>query len=68
MRALVTGGAGYVGTELVRALAAHPSVDEVIVYDNLSRKNHNLFLQPALPATPAPAAGRDTFSMAAFRR
>jgi UDP-glucose 4-epimerase len=52
MKALVTGGAGYVGTELVRALTAHPAIDEVIVYDNLSRNNHNLFLQPALPTTP----------------
>jgi UDP-glucose 4-epimerase len=44
MRVLVTGGAGYVGTELVGALARRQDVEEVVVYDNLSRRNHNLFL------------------------
>ncbi len=44
MKVLVTGGAGYIGTELVSQLIAKPEVDEVIVYDNLSRPNYNLFL------------------------
>jgi UDP-glucose 4-epimerase len=44
MNVLVTGGAGYIGTELVSLLIANPKVDKVIVYDNLSRPNYNLFL------------------------
>jgi UDP-glucose 4-epimerase len=44
MKVLVTGGAGYIGTELTNVLIARPDVDEVIIYDNLSRGNHNFFL------------------------
>ncbi|MBL0744070.1 NAD-dependent epimerase/dehydratase family protein [Chryseolinea lacunae] len=44
MKVLVTGGAGYMGTELINLLVSNNSVDEVIVYDNLSRLNYNLFL------------------------
>ncbi len=44
MKVLVTGGAGYIGTELVNHLITAPAVDQVIVYDNLSRPNYNLFL------------------------
>ncbi len=44
MKVLVTGGAGYVGTELVKRLCANPEVSEVIVYDNLSKGNFNLFI------------------------
>ena len=41
---LVTGGAGYIGTELINLLVSNDSVEKVIVYDNLSRMNYNLFL------------------------
>jgi len=44
MKVLVTGGAGYIGTELTTLLIARPDVEKVIVYDNLSRPNHNFFL------------------------
>ncbi|MTI38638.1 NAD-dependent epimerase/dehydratase family protein [Fulvivirga lutimaris] len=44
MRILVTGGAGYIGTELVYELAQQQDVSEVIVFDNLSRSNYNLFI------------------------
>lgn len=44
MKILVTGGAGYIGTELVNQLAQKQEVDKVIVYDNLSRNNYNLFI------------------------
>ncbi|VAX08932.1 UDP-glucose 4-epimerase [hydrothermal vent metagenome] len=44
MRVLITGGAGYIGTELAYRLAERADVSEVIVYDNLSRGNYNLFI------------------------
>ena len=52
MNVLVTGGAGYIGTELVNLLVSNPSVDKVIVYDNLSRNNYNLFLGLKLQKHP----------------
>jgi UDP-glucose 4-epimerase len=44
MKVLVTGGAGYIGTPLVDVLCTNPLVEQVIVYDNLSRPNYNLFI------------------------
>jgi len=44
MKVFVTGGAGYIGTELVSQLIANPEVKEVVIYDNLSRLNFNMFL------------------------
>src|SRR6478609_4815037 len=44
MKVLVTGGAGYIGAELVYKLAQQEDVSEVIVYDNLARENYNLFI------------------------
>lgn len=44
MNILITGGAGYVGTELVYRLDADKSVNKIVIYDNLSRSNYNLFL------------------------
>ncbi|HYG01303.1 MAG TPA: NAD-dependent epimerase/dehydratase [Chryseosolibacter sp.] len=44
MKVLVTGGAGYIGTELTSMLIARPDVDQVVIYDNLSRPNFNFFL------------------------
>jgi UDP-glucose 4-epimerase len=52
MNVLVTGGAGYIGTELINHLVSNPSVDKVIVYDNLSRMNYNLFLGLKLQKHP----------------
>ncbi|MCS6974275.1 MAG: SDR family oxidoreductase [Cyclobacteriaceae bacterium] len=49
MKVLVTGGAGYIGTELVSLLAQLPVVEQIIVYDNLSRANYNLFLGNRIP-------------------
>jgi UDP-glucose 4-epimerase len=44
MNVLITGGAGYIGTELVYTLGELNEVDNIIVYDNLSRGNYNLFI------------------------
>lgn len=46
MHILVTGGAGYIGTQLVKQLAEKPEIKKVTVYDNLSRANFNLFIGP----------------------
>ena len=47
MRVLVTGGAGYIGTELVYRLASEPSINDILVYDNLCKGNYNLFYRLA---------------------
>jgi UDP-glucose 4-epimerase len=52
MKVLVTGGAGYMGTELINLLVSNEAVDKVIVYDNLSRMNYNLFLGLKLQKYP----------------
>ena len=44
MNVLVTGGAGYIGSELVYQLSQDKNVEKVIVYDNLGRENYNLFI------------------------
>ncbi len=44
MKVLITGGAGYIGTELVQLLNEVKEVEELIIYDNLSRGNRNLFI------------------------
>ncbi len=43
MIVLITGGAGYIGTELTYRLAKRADVDKVIVYDNLSKRNYGMF-------------------------
>lgn len=44
MNVLITGGAGYVGTKLVKRLLSEPSISQITVYDNLSKGHHNFFL------------------------
>lgn len=44
MKVLITGGAGYIGTELTYELDKRNDVDEIVIYDNLSRGNYNLFI------------------------
>jgi UDP-glucose 4-epimerase len=45
MRVLITGGAGYLGTELTDILADDSRVTSLTVYDNLSRGNFDLFFR-----------------------
>ena len=44
MKVMITGGAGYIGTELTQQLLKNPEIEEIIIFDNLSRKNFNLFI------------------------
>ena len=44
MKVLITGGAGYIGSELAKRLAKNNSVSRITVYDNLSRGNYNFFI------------------------
>src|SRR6056297_563464 len=46
MKILITGGAGYLGTEISLKLMNHKEVESIRIYDNLSRKNYNIFLGP----------------------
>ena len=43
MNYLVTGGAGYIGIELVYALASLESTKNIIIYDSMRRSNYNVF-------------------------
>lgn len=44
MKVLITGGAGYIGTSLIHQLLLNQHINEIVVYDNLSRANYNLFI------------------------
>lgn len=44
MKILITGGAGYVGTSVVKELVKHKEVEQVKVFDNLSKGHHNFFM------------------------
>jgi UDP-glucose 4-epimerase len=44
MKILITGGAGYVGTKLTKALVSNPFVSEIRIYDNLSKEHFNFYL------------------------
>ena len=43
MKIMVTGGAGYIGNELVYRLSAETGIKDILVYDNLCKGNYNLF-------------------------
>lgn len=44
MKILITGGAGYVGTRLTKILLTHSEIEEIVIYDNLSKSHNNFFL------------------------
>lgn len=44
MKIVVTGGAGYVGWSVINNLLRAPDVEELVVYDNFSRRNYGLLL------------------------
>jgi len=43
MKILITGGAGYIGCSLAEKLSNIESVNEIIIYDNLSANKYNIF-------------------------
>lgn len=68
MKVLVTGGAGYLGTALVATLCRRPEVDLVVVYDNLARRNYNLFIGSRLPDKPIRVVIGDILDTRTLRR
>jgi UDP-glucose 4-epimerase len=44
MKVLITGGAGYIGSELAYKLAENKAIKEIIIYDNLQHGNFNFFI------------------------
>jgi UDP-glucose 4-epimerase len=49
MNVLITGGSGYIGTELLKKLSQDPKVDQITIYDNLSKGNYALFTSHKFP-------------------
>ncbi len=43
MNVLVTGGCGYIGYSLIHALEKRSNIKEIVVFDNLYKKNINFF-------------------------
>ncbi|MFY0674084.1 MAG: SDR family oxidoreductase [Bacteroidia bacterium] len=54
MKVLITGGAGYIGHSLMNELQLNTSsqIDEIVVYDNLSRKSYSFFQQQKFSSIP----------------
>ena len=46
---LITGGAGYIGAALTEQLLQNEAVEEIVIFDNLSRKNYHFFLGREFP-------------------
>ncbi len=67
MRIMITGGAGYIGTELTRCLSLRPDVDEVLVYDNLSRGNYNLLIVGGQPLSRVRIVRGDILDLRSLR-
>ncbi len=44
MKVLITGGCGYIGYSLIMNLLPNDKIKEIILYDNLYRKNTSFFL------------------------
>lgn len=53
MKVLITGGAGYIGYSLTQHIAqSYNEVSEIVIYDNLSRKNYAFFMSDQLGSKP----------------
>ncbi len=49
MKILITGGAGYIGTELTKFLLQNKEIKEIVIYDNMSIGHANFFLGKEYP-------------------
>ena len=49
MKVLITGGAGYIGTELTKYLLQNKKIKEIVIYDNMSVGHSNFFLGREYP-------------------
>lgn len=49
MRVLITGGAGYIGTQVIGNLCQQKEIEKIVVYDNLSKENYNFFFGHKYP-------------------
>lgn len=52
MNVLVTGGVGYVGCSLIEQLIKQDDVEKIVVFDNLSKENYQLFSDKNLRNKP----------------
>jgi len=53
MKILITGGVGYIGYSLTKQLLQSKNdIDEIVIYDNLSRKNYAFFSTEKLNSKP----------------
>jgi len=69
MKILITGGAGYIGAELVYLLAEKSAVSEIVIYDNFSRKNYNLLIfNPIRTSNKIRLVNHDILDSRAFRK
>lgn len=51
MKVVVTGGAGYLGYDLVQLLDKNPRVNDLVIYDNLAAKNLSFLFGTRLSKT-----------------
>lgn len=68
MKVLVTGGAGYIGTALVDRLARQEGVEQVILYDNLSRRSRTVFFDERVEGRPVRFVHGDILDSRRLRR
>ncbi len=68
MKVVITGGAGYLGSELTAALSHHPSIDGLVVYDDLSRGGKGLFLNGPIGKVPVRFVQADILDSRSLRR
>jgi UDP-glucose 4-epimerase len=64
MRVLITGGAGFIGTNLCHLLAADPSVDEIVVLDDASHGDPDQLADLPVRLVPGSVCDQDALAEA----